>query len=130
MVFMEWDEAYSVGVPTLDAQHRNLIRLINLLESGEAKGESLAAVLDALDRYVHEHFSEEERLMAAARYEDLEAHRAEHRAFAAWLDSVKTAYHSGGEAKYYIADTVNAYLKKWLAEHILVVDMAYKGRIA
>jgi len=129
---MEWKAEYSVGVSALDAQHKNLVRLITMLEDGEESDTPISYVFDELDCYVREHFRDEERMLEESRYpaDELAAHKEEHKAFEEWLHSVRMAYDSGGEAKYYIADSVNAYLQKWLVGHILIVDMEYKGRIA
>lgn len=129
MAFMEWKEEMSVGVPALDEQHRNLIRLINVLDEKEQTGETITYVFAELDRYVREHFRDEEAMLEKAGYAKLEPHKAEHRGFEDWLKSVQAAYSSGGAAKYYIAGNVNTYLRGWLSNHILIIDMEYKGKL-
>ena len=129
MAFMEWKAEMSVGVPALDDQHRSLIGLINMLEEKEQTGDAVSYVISELERYAREHFRDEEALMAAAGYPELESHRAEHRSFEEWLGSVKGAYAAGGETRYYIAENVNAYLKGWFTNHILIIDMEYKDKL-
>jgi len=120
-----WKEQYSVGVPELDEQHKGLIALINRLTEEDRSVAMVVHVVDALDQYVTEHFRAEEALMRAHRYQDLEHHIDEHRAFEEWLHAVQQAYRYGGSADLF-ADTVDAFLRHWLINHILESDMAYK----
>ena len=128
MTFMQWKPEMSVGVARLDAQHKGLIALINQLGE-EGTDTDMEYILVELERYVREHFRDEEQLMETAGYPELSAHKEEHQAFEDWLHSVKAAYGSGGEARFYIADDVNKYLRDWLANHILIIDMEYKGKL-
>ncbi len=129
MAFMEWKKEMSVGVAALDDQHRGLIGLINMLDEREQTGDTVSYVISELERYVREHFRDEEAMMAAAGYPELAPHEAEHRRFEEWLGSVRNAYGAGGETRYYIAENVNTYLKGWLTNHILIIDMEYKGKL-
>jgi len=123
---LEWSESYSVGIPRLDAQHKVLIRVINQLEEERRTGGLIVAVFAELRRYVKEHFRDEEAMMRAAGYADLDAHIQGHRQFEEWLTSIQMVYNSGGASAYYIAESVHQFLKDWLITHILAKDMAYK----
>ncbi len=118
---MKWTEQMSVGLPELDADHRQLIDIINGLEhpsGGEA--ESVGPALVALGRYAEFHFAREERVLAACGYEALPEHQDEHRGFADKIRSYAAA--DGGRSRADLA----AYLNEWLRHHILIVDMAYR----
>jgi hemerythrin-like metal-binding protein len=129
MAFFEWDDSYSVGVDSLDAQHKELIKLINRLDQIEAHGGNLTGVLNRLDWYVRHHFSFEESLMEGAGYPHLKAHIAKHREFEKWLRSSRIAVPAGsGEARD-LGKIINDYLKAWLRKHILVVDMDYRATL-
>ncbi|MCW8847633.1 MAG: bacteriohemerythrin [Sedimenticola sp.] len=123
---LEWSDSYSVGVPRLDAQHKVLIRIINQLEEERRTGGLIVAVFAELRRYVKEHFRDEEVMLEAAGYADLEEHKVGHRQFEEWLTSIEMVYNSGGASAYYIAESVHEFLKDWLITHILAKDMAYK----
>ncbi len=125
----EWQASYSVGVAALDDQHKVLIDLINRLDEAERGSGDLRDVMDKLDWYVHQHFSLEETMMRDAGYPDLEAHIAEHRDFATWLRSSQSHMATGGLNTGILAKTISDHLKDWLKQHILVVDMNYKGKI-
>ena len=126
MQFMEWQEEWSVGVAALDAQHKVLVRLINLLHDIELHGGDMTGVFAELDRYVDEHFRLEEQMLEAAAYPDLAGHKGEHKVFRDWLRSVRRSYAGGGSSAYHLAGTVNGFLRMWLANHILGSDMAYR----
>lgn len=119
---LEWDEAWSVGDAHLDDQHKGLIRLINKLGSGAP----VPIVLDELQIYVDEHFRDEERMLEAAGYPDLAAHKLQHAAFEEWLEASRQASRSG-DVVGLLRDSIATYLKSWLVNHILVADKAYSG---
>ncbi len=119
---LEWDEAWSVGDARLDDQHKGLIGLINRLGSGAP----VPIVLDELQIYVDEHFRDEERMMEAAGYPDIAAHKLQHAAFEEWLEASRQASRSG-EVVGLLRDSISSYLKTWLVTHIMVSDKAYSG---
>jgi hemerythrin-like metal-binding protein len=78
-----WQEDYACGEPAIDAEHRELFRLANLLIEAslcrDADRNGFLAALDACFAHVAAHFGNEERILAARGYAELEAHRAAHR---------------------------------------------------
>lgn len=120
MATLKWQDSYSVGNAHLDAQHKSLIELINRLDDKAKVGE----VLDGLGRYVAEHFRDEERMLEASGFPDLEAHRMLHRAFEAWLNEKQEAFRRG-RGSTVLRDSMQSYLKVWLTNHILFADRAY-----
>lgn len=126
MAYLEWSDNYSVGVASLDAQHKELVRLINRLHDDDERGDDLTPVLDRLDWYVHYHFSFEESLMKAAKYEGFDEHIGEHREFENWLRTSRRAMTSGMDIQE-LSRIIADFLKNWLRKHILVVDMDYKA---
>jgi hemerythrin len=127
MAFFEWNDGYSVGIASLDAQHKVLINLINRLNDIEQRGGSLTDVLNRLDWYVQYHFSFEEALLTAVHYRGLQGHIAEHRDFERWLRGSRRAVRAGGAEAREMGMIINNYLKDWLSQHILIVDMDYKS---
>ncbi len=121
-----WKEEYSVGVPLLDQQHQGLIELINLLSDEKAKPGLIGQVFQELEAYTKDHFSAEEKMLKASDYGALKAHKKEHRAFEQWLSAVRQTYSVGVTSPTILAETVNAFLRDWLINHILSSDMAYK----
>lgn len=119
-----WKPEYSVGDEHLDDQHRGLIDLIDMLDD-ESR---MAEVLDRLDRYVDEHFRDEEAMLERAGYPDLQAHKQQHRAFEEWLSVSRRAYREP-DISSILCESIRAYLKSWLVNHIMVSDKDYAAWI-
>ncbi len=126
MTYFEWKDGFSVGVASLDAQHKELIRLINRLHEADEQGGDLGPVLEHLDWYVRHHFTFEEQLMKAADYDKLAEHHAAHQEFEKWLKASRQALAAGMDVQE-LTRAIADFLKVWLAKHILVVDMHYKA---
>lgn len=126
---VEWTDALSVGINVIDADHQNLIDIINRVLDAEREGTSVKWALGELAAYANDHFTREEKMMAAANYPDLAAHKKTHKAFIEWLQSLRTVYGADPGAEYYLAETMRAYLQTWLTNHIMKVDAEYKGKI-
>jgi len=120
-----WDESYSVGIGSLDQHHQHLARLINQLaerDNDDLKSEKMVDILTALMNYAEYHFRQEEDLMAAADYFELEAHRQEHQHFCEII--AETSY--GASLGIVGATELFSYLTRWWKNHILLEDMKYK----
>lgn len=127
MAQFHWTEAMSVGVDALDADHRCLIRIINLLYNVEAAGrdgEHIQSVLETLKLYGRLHFKREERVMQAARFPGASIHRAEHQGFARYLEALRKRYATGDDPE--VARELYDYLTGWLCHHVMIQDFAYK----
>lgn len=128
MAYFHWTEAMSVGVEALDADHRSLVRIINMLHGLKDDASGVAAiverVLDTLKLYGRVHFKREERVMDAARFPGGAFHRAEHQGFIEYVERLRARYGRSDDPK--MARELFDYLTGWLRHHILIQDMAYK----
>lgn len=126
MPALQWCEAMSVGVPALDADHRCLVRIINLLaEAGTTDvPELIETVLETLLVYSRFHFSREERVMSDCRFPGYEFHAVEHAGFERYMQALRQRVNHGLDAR--VAAELHEYLTGWLRHHILIQDMAYK----
>lgn len=122
-----WTEAMSVGVPALDADHRCLVRIINLLEHAEGNDvrRVIDIVMDTLDVYCRYHFAREEKVMASCGFPALAFHRREHNGFCRAIARMAKPDADAADAKELLE-----FLKTWLLHHILIQDMAYKPYVA
>ncbi|SPF36048.1 Hemerythrin-like metal-binding protein [Candidatus Sulfopaludibacter sp. SbA4] len=124
-VIFPWRDAYSVGMPEIDNQHKGLIRLINELQSAMMEGNGknvLAGIMDDLVRYTESHFAFEEAMMRKRGYSQLAAHSAEHKRLTGQVCELRDKFRGG---KVTISMEVMKFLKDWLADHILNRDQAY-----
>lgn len=115
-----WRPEYSVGDDHLDNQHRGLIDLIDMLEDESRMNE----VLERLEIYVDEHFREEETMLEKAGYPELAAHKLQHQAFEEWFSVSRRAFREP-EVSSMLRESIRAYLKSWLVNHIMVSDKDY-----
>lgn len=117
---MTWKDEYSVGDTTLDDHHRDLVQLVNRLDDGAP----LAAVLDEICHFAEVHFSAEEDRLEKSGYPDLVRHRTQHKAFRAWLD-MALHQHRTNDGCCATREDISAYLRVWIANHVLVYDRAF-----
>ena len=121
-----WTPDFSVGVASIDEQHKWLIGIVNRLIAEPritTKSETISHVLSELTKYAEEHFATEEALMLQHRYPRLEEHIAQHRAFRKTTVDFCMATLNGADD---VPETMLRYLSDWLAEHILKSDMEFK----
>ena len=122
---LRWTPSLSVGIASIDSQHKKLVDLINDLyvkmHSGEGRkgvGDALAKLID----YTGTHFQFEEDLFASHGYEDAAAHAGIHRELVARVVDFQNQFASG-EAD--ISVELMDFLKDWLVEHIKKTDAKY-----
>ena len=126
MPLLEWNDKMSVGVREIDAEHKNLVSMLNNLYDGMQSGkaqEALAKVLDELISYTASHFAHEERLFAQTGYPAADGHIAEHRALTKQALEVQSKYKAGATAA--LSMEVLNFLRNWLVNHIQGSDRKY-----
>lgn len=114
-----------VGIPEIDADHRQLITYYNALIQALNEGEDVTAFglsFYSLILRVREHFANEEWLMQDLGYPYLARHKAEHQKLLATADdflrSVLTRFEK------YDCSAVAKYFKYWLIDHVMHHDAA------
>jgi hemerythrin len=124
-VALQWTSALALGVPELDAQHRELFRRVDrLLDAVLAKDrEAAASTVAFLNAFVGTHFAAEERLMEETAYPDQPAHVAEHRAFAAALLDIDDQLRREGPSAALVY-RLEREAVAWLEDHVCRVDVA------
>jgi len=124
-MFYEWNDNLSVGIPSIDRQHKVLISLINdLYSSIEAgKGQSDAKlILKKIINYAIAHFIYEEGLFTSNNYVSTNEHLASHEKIKTKLLDLKT---KSEDSKFNLPNELMDFLKNWLNNHILKEDMGY-----
>ena len=122
-----WDDNFNTGLPTVDEQHRNLVRLINRLADHvafRADGLVLDRLFDELTDYTVYHFTSEEAIwrefMPDDHYEV--EHRKAHATFV--QEVVRLRSELTTRPLISVAEEVLGFLARWLASHILESDRA------
>jgi len=123
--FVTWKDEYSVGIESIDNDHKKLLNLINNLQSSAlyyTGADFDKEALNELIEYTKYHFTREEKLMEENGYPDFTEHKAQHdRMTNQVLDMVKE-YDEDEEKT--IIELTN-FLKKWLISHINGTDQQY-----
>jgi len=126
--FLEWKDEYSVGIESIDRDHRKLVNLINQFQTAvlyrtgkEFEQEAFEALVD----YTRTHFRREEDLMEEHGYPDFEAHRAQHRKMIAQVEACMDQYTNQGRDVPLRKAVV--FLQDWLINHINGTDQEYSG---
>jgi hemerythrin len=122
MSLFEWNDALSVGHPTIDGQNKRLFQLAGELNAAmEArKGKQcLAKTLDNLIAYTKRHFADEEMLMHEHHYPEYPQHKAEHDALTEKVIRFQKAFLMGRAV---VSIELMQFLKGWLDHHIGVID--------
>ena len=71
---IEWDARYSVGIESIDSQHRLLVSMIRHLQEAmldSRTGEVVAPLFNAMRQYTKFHFEYEEQLLKEHEYPEL-----------------------------------------------------------
>jgi len=117
------------GVETIDQQHRELIDVINRVESAATAGHSAAELkpqLDFLANYVIKHFQHEEGVMETHRCpasrKNKDAHRKLVEAYTTW----RADYEAKGCPSSMVVE-LHQFLTKWLIGHICGIDGCLKN---
>lgn len=127
---IEWKQEYETGLAEVDADHRDLVGLVNLLESAlDDRAVDPGPILLALRGYVHSHFRREEAIfLHDAHYPpaDRAAHLAQHEAFRSEVQKVDARFRSDPGALDLV--DLHAFLRDWLVNHILRTDKDFAAK--
>jgi hemerythrin len=125
MDFFPWKEEYSVGIGSIDGQHKRLVgflnELYNALDDGKGK-EALGKTLSSLIEYTKTHFTAEEGIMNLYSFPGYKEHKETHTKMATHVLKLSKEFQEG-EIKSPIQ--IASFLKEWLAKHILETDKQY-----
>ncbi|OEH84922.1 hypothetical protein BHU72_06945 [Desulfuribacillus stibiiarsenatis] len=121
---LRWSPDLAVGHDTIDEQHQELVRQINLLldacNQGKGKG-TVNEIISFLEKYVVDHFGMEEEQMLKYDYPHYTAHKAQHTKFIETFLAVKEQIQKSAVGPH-TAIEVNQIVVDWLIDHINKVD--------
>ena len=129
MSLLQWKPEYSVGIDSMDVEHREMIDLINgvyakLSESPDAQ--DIEGCLDDIFNTISLHFALEERLMRDNSYAEYEDHKENHEDL---LDEIRELMDE------FVADTdsgsrlLEKRLSDWFANHFSTFDARLHGKL-
>jgi hemerythrin len=127
---MEWSEKLSVGITTIDNQHRELFKRINNLVVAIKQHrcrDEVDNTIKFLEDYARVHFSDEERHMKEARYAGYAEQHEDHGRYLAALAELKeqASLPRVPGSSYDLSATTNQVVVDWIVDHILKMDMKF-----
>jgi hemerythrin len=121
-----WTSALELGVPAMDAQHRELVARVSRVSVAiDREPAEVAALLDFLGEYALSHFATEERLMVLHGYPEAAqaTHRKVHEDFVRAFSGLRYDLDVDGVTAG-IVGRIRSWMVGWLLEHIQGMDHA------
>jgi hemerythrin-like metal-binding protein len=122
MSLIEWKDEFSVGVASVDVEHRQMIDLINDLHAlvGEkASEEEVSTMLGEIFAQISAHFALEEKFMRETRYPHFPEHKRDHEKL---LDELRDIMDRVEDDGAYDEMALSAELRDWFTNHFRTHD--------
>ena len=129
MSLLTWKSEYSVGIASMDDEHREMIGMINGVYArlgASSEPDDVEACLEEIFSTISAHFALEERIMREAGYEEYEAHKDDHEDL---LDEIRDLMDD------FVADAVTGgrileeRLSDWFTRHFGSFDARLHGKL-
>lgn len=117
---LDWNPTFSVGFPSLDAQHRVLFDIANSIPEMLDERQARTCIV-RLFKYTREHFSAEEAVMREMGYPKIVEHTEIHNQLLNQLSETATSPLDSIES--YVA--FKRFVFHWIVDHIMICDLDY-----
>lgn len=128
---IEWTDEFKLGLPAIDADHKELLEVCNQFLDAVQAGQSVHQLADILEKLIlrtRAHFLAEERMLDRHGYPGLVIHRAEHERLLIQAEALKARYRDvahDDEIRHLSMETAD-FLQTWLLDHIRTNDRPYR----
>lgn len=122
MTLLQWKPAYTLGIPSVDHEHRELISMINEAYAHLEGSSGIAAIEACLEEIyagIASHFALEERHMREAEYAEYAAHKDEHEDL---LDQIRDMMDEYASDPVTGRKTLQQCLADWFGAHFATFD--------
>lgn len=129
MTLLEWKPEYSVGIASMDDEHRTMIGLINDIYDAMQQRTDAGAIeqfLGDVHATISMHFALEERIMRDAAYAEYDAHKDDHEELLDELGDLMDMFAADPDAGY---DLLGERLSSWFAGHFASFDARLHGKL-
>lgn len=127
MTLLEWKPEFSVGIASMDFEHKKMIGMINeiydeLLTHRDA--DSIEQFLGDIHTAISAHFALEERMMKEAEYVEYEAHKDDHEELLDEIRDMMDQLQADPEKAF---ELLRQNLVDWFGKHFATYDARLHG---
>ncbi|MDA3730687.1 hemerythrin family protein [Niameybacter massiliensis] len=121
-----WNNAFEIGIETIDAQHKELFRMLRDLEQmvltkcSQYEYNDFVKLICEVRDYSTYHFYEEEKIMEVTEFLELDNHRKQHIAFKEEINKIN--YIQLEKEPLPIINELKSYIELWIMQHMLLED--------
>jgi hemerythrin len=122
VTLIRWLDSFNIGIPEIDAEHRELVDLINSCHQRLLDPDHDSDVGDFLGLIytrIEAHFSHEEVAMMRIEFPEYWPHKADHERL---LDDLKTIIRDWESSRTLVADHLSKRLERWFTVHFRSFD--------
>ena len=129
MTLLTWKPEYSVGIDSMDDEHRHMIRLINEIYDEMQERRDAASIeqfLGDIHAAISAHFALEERMMRDAGYAEYQPHKDDHEEL---LDQIRELMDAFAADSGQGIALLRERLSSWFSAHFASFDARLHGRL-
>jgi len=129
MSYLEWKVEYSVGIESMDVEHRDMIELINSVYNeleGRRDGDAIEGFLGEVHSAISSHFALEERIMREADFVEYAEHKEDHEGL---LDQILDMMDASFDDENSGLAILEEKLSDWFGKHFSTFDARLHGKL-
>ncbi len=129
MNYLQWCEAFSIGVDSVDFEHQELMDMINMIYAeleNRRDVEEIKQTMGEVHAEISAHFALEERIMRHARYKEYDAHKNDHENL---LDQIRTMMDAIEIDPEHALDMLSDKLADWFRRHFITFDARLHNKL-
>jgi hemerythrin-like metal-binding protein len=129
MSLLEWKSEFSVGIESMDFEHRKMIGMINEIYdelTQHRDAESIEQFLGDIHAAISAHFALEERMMRNAGFGDYEAHKDDHEELLDQIRDMMEEFRVDSETGF---GMLKENLADWFEAHFASFDAHLHGQL-
>lgn len=127
MVLIQWLDRFDIGIPEIDAEHRELVDLINVFHEHLLDPKHTTDVADFLGTVyarMAAHFKHEELEMLRLEYAEYWPHKGDHERL---LDELRAMISAWNEHRPFDGGDLSQRLERWFSVHFQTFDARLHG---
>jgi len=122
-----WSKTFSVGIRSMDNQHKELLNLVNDMYNhviGDEKEENayFKKVVKKTVSYIKTHFADEEKILKSIKFHGYFDHKRAHDSFILKVVDNVRDYENGKRVN---LTSFTHFLREWILTHIAIMDKQY-----